>query len=126
MTRASYASTAWLLIGITRHSAMGWLTMADGRLQFSIEGDVVFDLNAAAIQSVNYPWYYFSGGVKIRSQGDEFRLSFVKPNGAEVAVDRMLAESGNPAALLGALEKFSDIGEGRRAGKRWKEILPER
>lgn len=105
---------------------MGWLTMADGRLQFSIEGDVVFDLNAAAIQSVHYPWYYFSGGVKIRYQGDEFRLSFVKPNGAEVAVDRMLAESGNPAALLGALEKFSDIGEGRRAGKRWKEILPER
>lgn len=105
---------------------MGWLSLTDGRLQFIIDDQVIFDVNAASIQRVHYPWYYFSGGVKITAAGEEYRLSFTRPNGSEVAVGRSLAEAGDPVALLVALEKISDVGEGRAAGKRWREVLQSR
>ncbi len=100
--------------------------MDEGRLQFAIEGDLIMDLDLADIEVVHYPWYYFDGGVKLESAGESYRFSFVRPNGAEVAVNRGLGEVGSPLALLGAADKLHDIGEGRTAGKRWKAVLPER
>lgn len=120
-----FASDAWLLQGITV-SVPGWLDLQDGRLRFSTPDEVVFESSLADLSGITFPWYYFGGGMKLRAGGTPYRISFVKPNGAEYAVGRGLAAHGDPAALLLAAEKVTDIRTGRGAGKRWRELLGRR
>jgi hypothetical protein len=93
--------------------------MADGHLELSTESQVVFDVPVETISRVVFPWYYFSGGLKILVNGEEYRLSFVQPNGAEVA----LARAAPTAGVAVAASKIQDIAEGRAAGKRWRQLL---
>jgi len=122
MSAEQYASDAWLLVGLTR-SVPGWLEMKNGRLRFVTPDHVVFDVPRAEVSDIKYPWYYFGGGVKLRAAGTPYRLSFVKPNGAEYAAGRALAAAGNPASLLMAVSKVTDIRRGRAVGRRWRQLL---
>jgi hypothetical protein len=121
MTR-EFASDAWLLKGITA-SIPGRLECRNDRLRFVTSDEVVFDVPFSDITSVTYPWYYFGGGLKLRAGGQPFRISFVKPNGAEYGVGRALGEAGNPAALLVAASKVVDARTGRAVGRKWRELL---
>jgi hypothetical protein len=98
----AFSTSAWLLIGITG-SEHGVLRLANGRLTFATgDGRSVFDVPLSGVSEVKFPWYYFSGGVKIRIGANSYRLSFVQPNN----------EAGP-----------SDIGAGRRAGKALQALL---
>jgi hypothetical protein len=125
MPNEQYASDAWLLVGLTR-SVAGWLEWRKGRLRFVTPERVVFDVPLEQITATTYPWYYFGGGMKLRAAGEPYRISFVKPNGAEHAAGRALGEAGNPAALLVAAAKVTDIRSGRAIGRRWRRILTTR
>lgn len=118
---------AWLLVGITG-STPGVLELAGGHLAFTTEGGRVFDVPLRELSNVKFPWYYFGGGAKFSVGGDDYRISFVRPNDAGDVPGRLLAgtEFGGPAALLTAGRKVLDIGEGRRAGKAWKAVLAAR
>ena len=117
-----FASFAWLLIGTLR-TAAGWLDLTAGRLRFSTPDQVVFDVPLAQVTDIVWPWYYFGGGVKLRAAGEQYRISFVLPNGAEYPTARLGAEAGDPAALAIVWSKASDIGAGRGAGKEWRQRL---
>jgi hypothetical protein len=117
---------AWLLIGLTR-SIPGVLESADGRFTLTTEDGCVFDVPLSEVTDVNFPWYYFGGGVKFKIGIDNYRLSFVQPNDADdvpyhllAKTDHFLAkaEIGDLSALLPA-----GISKGRRAGKSWKSAL---
>ncbi len=117
-----YASDAWLLEGWTR-SVPGHLEWRKGRLRFLTADAVLFDIAPAELRSLTFPWYYFGGGAQLVAAGTRYRLSFVRPNGAEYAVTRAAAAVGSPLALLGAADKVVDIVSGRRVGRRWRETL---
>lgn len=125
MSRDAFASPAWLLHGLTGSSA-GWMALGEGRLAFTDGEALVFDVPLGAIDRIRFPWYYFGGGMKLRAEGREYRISFVRPNGAEVATARLLGEAGSPAALVLAAEKIGSVVEGRAAGRRWRELLSRR
>jgi hypothetical protein len=119
---SDFASYTWILRGLTR-SDPAWLETHEGRLRLVAPDAVVFDVTWSEVTDVVFPWYYFGGGMKLRAAGIPYRLSFVKPNGAEYAAGRALAGFGNPGALLYAASKIGDIGEGRGAGLRWRDLL---
>lgn len=113
----------WLLHGMTQ-SEPGVLELAGGRIAFTSDAGRVFDVAVGEGTRIIFPWYYFGGGMKITSDGVTHRISFVRPNGAQVACTRLLQEAGAEAAgLLTAQRKIADIGEGRRAGKAWRAAL---
>jgi hypothetical protein len=119
-----FASDAWLLKNLFV-SVPGWLEWQHDRLRFTTPEKVIFDCPRAEVSVLTYPWYYFGGGVKLRAAGTKYTLSWVRPNGAEVASAR-LASSANPAAAaLLVASKVTDIRSGRDAGRRWREILGE-
>lgn len=124
MKAEGYASYAWLLKGLTQ-SIPGWLDLHEERLRFTTPEKVVFDVPRAKVTAIAYPWYYFGGGVKLRAGGQPYRLSFVKPNGAEYAMARAQAFVDDPAALGLVASKAADIGAGRDVGRRWRELLGE-
>lgn len=117
-----FTSDAWLLEGITV-SIPGSLALQNGRLRFATLEEVVFDVPLSEITSVKFPWYYFGGGVKLQAAGKPYRFSFVVPNGIEYAGGRALGAVGNPLALLVAASKIGDIRNGRKLGRKWRELL---
>jgi hypothetical protein len=121
--RESFVSDAWLLEGLTR-SIPALLELARGRLRCVTQDRVAFDVALEQVTGVEFPWYYFGGGVKLRAGAEQFRISFVRPNGAEYASARLLASDGNAGSLLLVGSKASDIAGGRAAGRRWREVLP--
>jgi hypothetical protein len=124
MEAEEFASYAWLLKGLTV-SIPGWLDLQQERLRFTTPEKVVFDVPREDVTSIAFPWYYFGGGMKLRAAGRPYRLSFVKPNGAEYATARGLASQGDPAALLLVASKAADIGAGRDVGRSWRRLLGE-
>jgi len=124
---------AWLMIGMTG-SAPGVLEMAGGRIGYTQEEGRLFEAELSEI-TVKFPWYYFGGGCKITTSGETYRLSFVKPNGAQDVPGGLMARTaddgagsalGGAFALLTAGRKLQDIGTGRRAGKAWRAALASR
>ena len=103
------------------------LELADQRLTpTSVEGQV-FSVPLAAIEQVTFPWYYFGGGTKFRISGHQYRVSFVRPNGAEDIPARLLETMGVRfgAGLQTVVGKVLDIRDGRRVGKGWRAALVE-
>ena len=121
-TSEALRTPAWLLEGITV-SVPGVLEHADGRLAFTTDRGRVFDLPVSEVGDVHFPWWYFGGGVKLTAHGKRHRISFVRPNDADDIPGRLMARDGNPAGLLTAGQKLLDIGEGRRAGRAWRDVL---
>jgi hypothetical protein len=122
MSANALDTEAWLLRGITT-SIGGRLTLNRGRLRFTSRDGVLFDVACADIRAMNFPWYYFGGGLTFRAGDARYRISFVRPNGAEYGVARGAAEMGSPLALLLAALKFTDIRVGRGVTRRWRQIL---
>ena len=119
---SDFASYAWRLIGTLRSEA-GWLDLTAGRLRYSTPAGVVFDVPLAEVTGIIWPWYYFGGGVKLTAAGEQYRLSFVLPNGAEYPTARLEAEAGDLSSLTIVWQKADDIGAGREAGKEWRRRL---
>jgi hypothetical protein len=115
---------AWLLVGLTGN-VPGVLELYDGRLSFRTEEGAAFDVPLAHVR-VRFPWWWFGGGAQVTAAGTAYRLSFVRPNGAEDVPGRLLAHvpGGEGAALATAARKMEDVGAGREAGKAWKARLP--
>lgn len=97
-------SQVWLLIGLTG-SEQGSLIYANGRIALHTNDRCAFDVPLSEVRDVEFPWYYFGGGVKFSIGADRYRLSFVRPEN---------------------LGGHSSIFEGRQAGKDWKSVLATR
>ena len=120
-----YASYAWRLIGLFRTQA-GWLDLRGDRLRYSTPDGVVFDVPLTEVGGLTWPWYYFSGGVKLTVAGEEYRFSFVEPNGARYPEARARAAAGDPETPAFVAAKAQDVGVGRGVGRRWRSLLEGR
>ncbi|BCM88910.1 hypothetical protein IAD21_00752 [Abditibacteriota bacterium] len=98
----SYSSPAWLLIGI-HGSKPGTLRLNNGRLSYSNDDQqCLFDVPVSEVKDLDFPWYYFGGGVNFKIGADKYRLSFVQPH----------QEYG--------------LAEGLEVAKVWKPLLTEK
>lgn len=147
---ARLLTPAWLLIGMTG-SVPGKLKLSEQRLSFTAigcgtlwkkellklekevaqpgiadkmdngESALVFDIPLSEI-SVDFPWYYFSGGMKIRTGKNQFRFSFGQPGNTQLPVGL----ENLPGAALRIGENVLEIQTMRGRGNAWKAILLEK
>ncbi len=122
MISETFSSPAWLLHGITGTSS-GRLSLTGDVLSYREERKLIFTTRLRDVERTVFPWYWFGGGVKLRVGGKWYRLSFVVPNGEEVAVARAHGEAGSPRALLMAWEKLRDVADGRALTREWRRLL---
>lgn len=118
----SLCTKVWQLQGLFG-TRPGMLALGEGRLAFVTEEGCLFEAPLAEVSGVKFPWYYFGGGMKLTVGGARYRLSFVRPNGAQDIPDQLLVHLGIPAGLGIVRRKFADIGDGRKAGKAWRSVL---
>jgi hypothetical protein len=138
---ADLRSDAWLLRGIS--SIPGELSLRRGRLRFhalhtgsawrwqlrKLEREVgrtglawqvdagkrslVFDLPVRDVQ-ISFPWYYFSGGMQVRTTRSCHRISLGKPANAQIA-----------PGLGRAMGELQEVRRMRSAGALWRAALAE-
>ena len=120
-----FASYAWRLIGTLRSQA-GWLDLTAGRLRYSTPDGVVFDVPLAEVTGIIWPWYYFGGGVKLTARGEQYRFSFVLPNGAAYPKAGPASAAGDLSSLPIVRQLAEDTGAGRKVGKEWRRRLAPR
>jgi hypothetical protein len=120
-------SPAWLIGGL--RNVPGYLGTGQGRLTF-VSDTPVFDVPLAEVTDVRWPWNWFGGGVKLTAAGNPYKITFVRPNGMPAPDPSMLATGVGVFALLSgtwhdvhALQGLADIGTGRAAGARWRQVL---
>jgi hypothetical protein len=123
--RDGYASCAWRLIGLFRSEA-GWLDLREDRLRYFTPAGVVFAVPLAEVSRLVFPWYYFGGGLKLTVGGEEYRFSFVVPNGAQYPELGALIAEGDPASLAPVAQKAQDAGASRGVGHEWRRLLDGR
>src|SRR5687767_3377807 len=87
---ADLRTAAWMLVGLTGN-VPGVLELSRGRLSFRTEEGAAFDVPLSEVTGVKFPWWWFGGGAKVTAAGTAYRLSFVRPNGAEDVPARLLA-----------------------------------
>jgi hypothetical protein len=150
VTRASQLITdAWMLRGIS--SIPGQLRLAAGRLTFTAlntgtawkwqlhrleremrspgladridagERTLVFDFPVEHLH-ISFPWYYFTGGMKLGFEGRKLRISFGRPPNTRMPVNRFHV---NEIRARTASE-LKEIRAMRGAGSAWKEALTGR
>lgn len=137
-----FSTEAWLLIGLTG-SIPGVLKLSDGRLSYEAfgcgtlwkgelnklerntgkpgiadrmerdEDALLFDVALSEVKAV-FPWYYFMGGMKIKTGGVEYRFSFGAPGNTRMP-DRY--------NISKPIETVEDVNTMRGRGKVWKAIL---
>jgi hypothetical protein len=141
-------SEAWTLRGLS--SVPGELVLRGGRLSFKADGigsawpwqlrklgrEVGSERLAARLESGDralvfdwplddthwwFPWYYFSGGMKIRRAGVVLRLSFGKP--ANMHFPMRLPGIPAPGALQQLPAVLKDVSTMRGLGVAWREAL---
>jgi hypothetical protein len=120
-------SPAWLIGGL--RNVPGYLGTGQGRLTF-VSDSPVFDVPLAEVTDVRWPWHWFGGGVKLTAAGSPYKITFVRPNGMPAPNPSMLATGVGVFAMLSgtwhdvhALQGLADIGTGRAAGARWRQVL---
>lgn len=126
----SLATPAWWMAGGLRN-VPGVLAAGKGRLAFVTDDGPVFAVPLDRVDDVRWPWHWFGGGCVLGIDGTRYKITFVRPNGAE-PVRPSLLEAAQPlveALLLGGVTGHSlaglfDVRSGRRAGAAWKEALP--
>jgi hypothetical protein len=104
----------WELIGVTG-SEPGSLSLANGVLSFETKAGTRFACPISQLTDVKWPWYSFNCALHLKANGEKFRLSFARPNGAGAA---WLPD----AAAKGV---FS-LGGAMRTGKAWRAALEAR
>ncbi len=145
--KSELCTEAWLLKGI--NSLPGALKLQDGRLSYTAfgtgtcghgllskleqasgqtgfaqrleDGDeaLLFDAPLTGVEKIDFPWYYFSGGMKVTVGGVRYRIGFDRPANSTVPMhfDESLED------LSRGLESVSEVARARRSGKAWKAVL---
>lgn len=133
-------TAAWLLRGIS--SLPGVLSLANNRLTFTafgsgnfwpgqlrqleadtgraqlaqrLESDqrsILLDVPLDEVEAIRFPWYYFSGGVKLTVGGVRYRFGFDRP--------------ANTMPSHDVVGNINEITRGRQSGKAWRKALGRR
>lgn len=116
-------SGIWVLKGLGNEPAV--MAAVDGHVWIHTESTLLLDAPISTL-TVKFPKIQFDGGCTIESGEQKIRVSFTRPNGAASVspitfgnLDAIMAAGD----IRGAVQKFSDVREGRALGKRWKSVL---
>lgn len=105
----------WQLAGIFGGNEPGLLTLSGGRIRFETDDGVKLECPVSQLQNVRWPWYSFNAALNFTANGEKYRLTFARPNGAAATVRPISAAKG-----------VFDLGGAVKTGKAWRAELVKR
>ncbi len=119
-------SKVWQLHGALTVATPGILALQDGMASFETEDGEAFHVPLSDVKEVKWPFLQFGLGFNATINGQTYKFTFMKPNGAPQL---------NDSSILGGL-RFTRIGRGvdaaatlakwgdnKKSAKEWKAVL---
>ena len=119
-------SKVWQLHGMLGGATPGVLSLQDGMATFETENGEAFHVSLADMKEVKWPFLQLGLGFNTTVNGQLFKFTFVKPNGAQDLSDSSL-RSGLRFTRIGrgvdAVATLAKIGDNKKSAKEWKAVL---
>jgi hypothetical protein len=116
----------WLLHGTFGGGTPGILALNNGNVSFVSEEGEHFNVHLADVKEVKWPFISFGYAMNAVINGEKYKFSFIKPNGAADLNDSTLRQlvSLTPAGRgIDAIATLSKLGKDKKAAKEWKAVL---
>lgn len=110
---ASFAGPVYLKTGATS-AVRAVLARTELELVLAVADGECFRAPLPVVEKVEFPWWYFGGGMRVTVNGDRYVLSFSPP--ARV-------EGEDPRWMRSYEESFGEAASARRSSKKWKAAL---
>jgi hypothetical protein len=119
-------SKVWLQHGTFGGATPGLLTADEGKASFITEEGEHFNVPVSEIKEVKWPFLQFGLGFTASVNGQKYKFTFMKPNGAADLNDSTLGQLARFTRLgrgADAISTLSGMGESKKVAKQWKELL---
>ncbi len=119
-------SKVWQMHGILAAPLPGVLLLQKGNVSFITEKGEQFKVSLAEVKEVKWPFLQFGLGFNANVNGQQYKFTFMKPNGASDLNDSTLGEVAEMTSLgrgMDAMETLSKWGDNKTSAKQWKAIL---
>jgi hypothetical protein len=119
-------SKVWQLKGIFNIGTPGMLILKDGFVSFMTEEGEKFKVPLQEIKDVKWPFLQFGLGLHAFINGQKYKFTFMKPNGASEldasALDGLF-KLGGLGNGVDSIATLANMGNNKRSAKQWKAIL---
>jgi hypothetical protein len=119
-------SKVWLLHGTFGGGTPGMLALDHGNISFISEEGEHFNVPVADVKEVKWPFISFGFAMNAVINGQKYKFSFIKPNGASDLNDsalHQLVSLTRAGRGVDAVATLTNIGKEKKAAKQWKAIL---
>ena len=119
-------SKVWLLHGTFGGGSPGVLALNNGNVSFDTEEGEYFNVPLAGIKEVKWPFISFGYALNVVINGQKYKFSFIKPNGAADLNDSVVSQLvtlTKPGRGIDALSTLANLSKEKKAAKQWKEVL---
>ncbi len=116
------ASKVWLMHGVFGGAAPGMLGFKDGTVSFETPQGEVFNVPLTGLKEVKWPTLQFGLGFNAVVNGEKYKFTFMKPNGAADLDGSFIGFTriGRGIESMATLAKW---GDSKAQAKLWKELL---
>jgi len=119
-------SKVWQIGGIFSSAKPGYLVLNDGKMAFVNQQGEQFNVPLSEVKEVKWPGLQMGFGFNAVVQGNKYKFTFMKPNGAPEMGDSGLSQLARYTRVGMAMDSISALakwGDSKKSAKAWKEVL---
>jgi hypothetical protein len=119
-------SKVWLMHGTFGGATPGVLTADGGKASFITAEGEHFNVPVSDIKDVKWPFLQFGLGFNASVNGQKYKFTFMKPNGAADLDDSTLGQVVRFTRLgrgVDSISTLAGMGESKKMAKQWKDLL---
>ncbi len=119
---ARFAGPVYLKTGTTS-AVRAILARTEGELVLVAQDEEHFRVPLSAVEKVEFPWWWFGGGMRVTAAGTRYTLGFSPPATVEGEGTDWLRNLGGGSS--GYERLFQQAGSARQSSKEWKAALAD-
>lgn len=119
-------SKVWRMRGIFQSAIPGYLVLHGGNVAYVTEAGEQFSVPVSEVKEVKWPGLQMGFGFNAMVNGDKYKFTFMKPNGAPEMADSTLSQLTRYTQLgmgIDAVKALAKWGDSKKSAKAWKEVL---
>lgn len=119
-------SKVWRMRGIFQSATPGYLVLHDGKVAYVTEAGEEFNVPLSDVKEVKWPGLQMGFGFNAVVNGNKYKFTFMKPNGAPQMNDSSLSQLTRYTRLgmgMDAVAALAKWGDSKKSAKAWKEAL---
>lgn len=119
-------SKVWLMHGTFGGATPGLLSLNSNTVSFATSEGEHFNVTVGEVKEVKWPFLQFGLGFNASVNGQKYKFTFMKPNGAADLNDSDLGQLAQFTRIgrgVNAVATLAKWGDNKKTAKQWKAVL---